>query len=72
MICFLSGATLSHVKHHVPFDDYNSHYLAYHEGHHGFEKKTYASKQRLIDYALEVAQTAKRYHAQLKRCPIIP
>ena len=43
-------------------------YLAYHEGHGGFSKKTYANKQWLLNVANKVALRAKRYDRQLKQC----
>ena len=59
---------LTHATLHVSFKDYKSHYLAYHEGHHGFKEKSYARKKRLIAYAQEIAETAQRYREQLKQC----
>ena len=61
---------ITHTMLHIPFEDYKSHYLAYHEGHHGFKEKSYARKKRLINYTQEINQTAKRYHKQLKRCKL--
>ncbi len=49
------------------WDPYNQ-YLAYHEGHGGFERKTYASKDWLINVARRVDHNAKEWGAQLRRC----
>lgn len=49
------------------WDAYNQ-YLAYHEGHGGFKRKTYKSKPWLIKVARKVEQRAKRYRAQLATC----
>ena len=49
------------------WDAYNQ-YLAYHEGHGGFKRKTYLRKPWLIKVARKVAGRARSYHAQLKKC----
>ena len=49
------------------WDPYNQ-YLAYHEGHGGFKRKTYNKKPWLIKVARKVEKRAKRYSAQLKKC----
>ncbi len=43
-------------------------YLAYHEGHGGYERRTYRNKQWLIDVAAEVASRASIYQTQLSSC----
>ncbi|MEM9533800.1 MAG: transglycosylase SLT domain-containing protein [Pseudomonadota bacterium] len=43
-------------------------YLAYHEGHGGYERKTYASKAWLIAVAKKVDFRAREWGAELKRC----
>jgi len=43
-------------------------YLAYHEGHGGYRRKTYANKPWLTKVARKVDQQAKRYHTQLSHC----
>lgn len=43
-------------------------YLAYHEGHNGYKKRSYLKKKWLIRVADKVKYNASRYHAQLKRC----
>ncbi|NOY66789.1 MAG: transglycosylase SLT domain-containing protein [Gammaproteobacteria bacterium] len=49
------------------WDAYNQ-YLAYHEGHGGFKRKTYLKKPWLIKVARTVKTRASSYRAQLKRC----
>lgn len=48
-------------------DTYNQ-YLAYHEGHGGFKRKTYKQKDWLIEVARKVERNAKRYQQQLQQC----
>ncbi len=48
-------------------DAYNQ-YLAYHEGHGGFKKKSYQRKPWLIKVARKVDDNAKRYKRQLNQC----
>lgn len=43
-------------------------YLAYHEGHGGYERKTYQSKDWLQGVARKVADRATRYDRQLAQC----
>ena len=43
-------------------------YLAYHEGHGGYTRGTYRSKQWLVDVARKVDDRAKRYNRQLQGC----
>ncbi len=43
-------------------------YLAYHEGHRGYRRKSYKSKPWLENIAKKVASRAKRYQKQLIRC----
>jgi hypothetical protein len=49
------------------WDAYNQ-YLAYHEGHGGWKRKTYNRKKWLPKVARKVERRAARYAAQLKRC----
>jgi len=49
------------------WDAYNQ-YLAYHEGHGGWKRKTYLKKPWLMKVARKVEGYAKTYAAQLKRC----
>ena len=48
-------------------DAYNQ-YLAYHEGHGGFNKQSFQSKAWLKDVAKKVEKNAKRYQLQLNQC----
>ena len=48
-------------------DAYNQ-YLAYHEGHGGWKRKTYRRKPWLLKVARKVEARAARYQAQLKAC----
>jgi len=43
-------------------------YLAYHEGHGGFNKKSYESKVWLIDIAKKVESKSNTYKTQLSQC----
>lgn len=58
----------SHQKNGIPKDDAFRLYLAYHEGHGGYSRQTYRSKQWLMDVARKVDKRAKRYNVQLKGC----
>jgi len=49
------------------WDAYNQ-YLAYHEGHGGWKRKTYNKKPWLIKVAKKVKNKAAIYSRQLKRC----
>lgn len=48
--------------------DAKNQYLAYHEGHGGYKRKTYDAKPWLKEVALKVDKRASRYGAQLKTC----
>lgn len=48
--------------------DAESLYLAYHEGHGGFQRKTYLQKAWLMRTAKKVATRAGNYRAQLSHC----
>lgn len=50
-----------------PQDAHNL-YLAYHEGHGGYNRGTYRNKAWLISTARQVASRADQYAAQLPRC----
>ena len=43
-------------------------YLAYHEGEGGYRRRTYHHKRWLLNVAAKVAQRARRYARQLRRC----
>ena len=49
------------------WDAYNQ-YLAYHEGHGGWKRKTYNGKPWLIKVARKVENYARTYGAQLQQC----
>jgi hypothetical protein len=49
------------------WDAYNQ-YLAYHEGHGGYKRKTFRKKDWLLKVATKVDRRAKSYSAQLKQC----
>ena len=49
------------------WDAYNQ-YLAYHEGHGGWKRKSYKKKPWLMKVARKVDARAKNYHTQLQRC----
>jgi len=48
--------------------DAKNQYLAYHEGHGGYKRKTYNKKPWLIKVANKVDKNARKYGAQLKKC----
>ena len=43
-------------------------YLAYHEGHGGYRKQSYRSKDWLVDVARKVDRKANQYNSQLREC----
>ncbi len=49
------------------WDAYNQ-YLAYHEGHGGYKRKSYAKKKWLLGAARKVERNAARYSRQLATC----
>lgn len=61
--CDISQKTLGISK----WDAYNQ-YLAYHEGHGGWKRKTYLEKAWLMKVARKVDNYAKRYATQLNGC----
>lgn len=60
--------SVSHRKLGISKWDAFHQYLAYHEGHGGFKRKTYRKKAWLMKVARKVDNRAKRYHAQLSQC----
>ncbi len=48
--------------------DARNQYLAYHEGHGGYKKKTYKRKKWLVNISHKVQKQAEKYGAQLKKC----
>ncbi len=59
---------VSHRKLGISKSDAYNQYLAYHEGHGGFKRKTYKKKAWLVKVARKVDARAKSYRAQLKQC----
>lgn len=49
------------------WDAYNQ-YLAYHEGHGGWKRKTFNTKPWLIKVAKKVERRSASYAAQIQRC----
>lgn len=58
----------SYRRNNIARHDARDLYLAYHEGNTGFERRSYADKQWLIDTAAGVQRNADRYQAQIERC----
>lgn len=52
----------------VSKNDVTSLYLAYHEGHGGFKRKTYNAKTWLKNVAYKVSRNANNYKNQLQKC----
>jgi len=48
--------------------DAYSQYLAYHEGHGGYKKKSYKNQNWLIDVANKVKLRSEKYRSQLNEC----
>ena len=49
-------------------NDFYNQYLAYHEGQGGWNKKTFKTKEWLIEVAKKVELNANKYNEQLKLC----
>ena len=49
-------------------NDYYNQYLAYHEGHSGWDKKSFTTKEWLMEAAKKVELNANKYNEQLKLC----
>ena len=49
-------------------NDVYNHYLAYHEGRGGYQKKSYEKKKWLLGVAAKVELQAKEYSNQIKKC----
>lgn len=60
--------SITHQKTGVRLDDTYSLYLAFHEGHGGYNRGTYRSKKWLVDVARKVAGGGRKYQQQLQRC----
>lgn len=53
----------------ISLNDPRSLYLAYHEGHGGYNRGTWRSKGWLQDTAAQVEHDARTYDSQLEACP---
>lgn len=60
----------THRRNRVARNNYEHLYYAYHEGHGGYQRRTYLAKAWLIQTARRVAQRAQRYEGQLRYCPL--
>lgn len=58
----------SYVLSGIPKTDSYRQYLAYHEGHNGYDTKTYKNKQWLVNVAKKVENQANKYKKQLSKC----
>ena len=58
----------SHRKNRIKKNDAYNLYLAYHEGHGGFAKKTFRKKKWLKDVSKKVSKRSARYRSQLNSC----
>lgn len=52
----------------IALDDARNLYLAYHEGHSGYNRGTYQNKEWLLNAAAAVEQNAQRYQSQYAAC----
>ncbi|MGZ5053036.1 MAG: transglycosylase SLT domain-containing protein [Methylobacter sp.] len=59
---------VSHIKLGISKLDAKNLYLAYHEGHGGYQRKTYLKKAGLVQIANKVANRAKLFQSQLGEC----
>ena len=59
---------LSYLRCSISKNDAYHLYLAYHEGHGGFSRKTYRKKAWLVQVARKVESTAQAYKGQLASC----
>lgn len=59
---------VSHKQNNIAFNDARNLYLAYHEGHGGFNRRTYRNKTWLVNVANKVGSRSQRYGQQLARC----
>jgi len=60
--------TISYTKLGISKWDARNQYLAYHEGHGGYQRKTYLQKKWLLKVADKVDKRARRYASQLHGC----
>lgn len=61
-------ASMSQRQSGISLDDPYNLYLAYHEGHGGYNRATYRGKDWLLRAALQVQTDAQRYDAQISGC----
>jgi hypothetical protein len=59
---------VSHTRLGISKLDAKNLYLAYHEGHGGYQRKSYLQKQGLVQIADKVARRAKLFQSQLRKC----
>ena len=52
----------------IKMSDTKNQYLAYHEGHGGFERRSFRKKPWLLNVSDKVARRSNIYKKQLKRC----
>ena len=55
-------------KYGVPKSDVRNQYLAYHEGHGGYKRKSYNKKAWLVQVANNLVGRERMYRRQLKNC----
>jgi len=60
--------SISHNKLGISKWDTEKLYLAYHEGHGGYKRKTYLKKRWLMNTAKKVTKKSQRYNSQLSGC----
>ena len=60
--------TQTNEKLKIPKSDVYRQYLAYHQGHAGFNSGRYKSSQAIMNVAQRTSNTAKRFEKQLKSC----
>jgi hypothetical protein len=59
---------VSHKRLGISKQDAKNLYLAYHEGHQGYQRKSYLKKAGLMQIANKVAKRAKLFQSQLSDC----
>ncbi|MDP3589075.1 MAG: hypothetical protein Q8R54_00865, partial [Methylobacter sp.] len=59
---------ISHTRLGISKLDAKKLYLAYHEGHGGYQRKSYLQKEGLVQIADKVARRAKLFQSQLREC----
>ena len=62
--------SMSYARLGIPKQDVKNLYLAYHEGHGGYRRKTYLKKAGLVQIADKVAGRAKQFQRQLGECQL--